>query len=71
MPPKLQHEYPPMLYDLMIRPDQDAVRIWLRERGLVAVERSLMENVVALSSSVDLDLVYDAASDRYKFRTVR
>lgn len=51
----------PSLADLTTRTDEDIVRIWLAERGLVAVERELAQ--VCASSGV-LG-AYDANLDRY------
>jgi hypothetical protein len=50
------------LADLKTRSDEDVVRIWLAERGWVAVERSIMDD---MRSALPSRVVYDAKADRY------
>lgn len=52
------------LYDLKTRSDEDVVRMWLAERGMVAVERTLADELIKISGP-DLGAIYDARRDRY------
>ena len=54
------------LADLMhVRPDHDVVRMWLAERGLVAVDRKLMDEVAALENGNPFNVYYEVSNDRY------
>ena len=43
--------------------DIEIVRIWLRDRGLVAVDRELMNRLAAVDRK--LGVVYDPSTDRF------
>ena len=53
------------LDELRSRSDVDVIRIWLADRGLVAVERDLIHEVAALTGGNPFNVVYDATTDRY------
>lgn len=52
------------LSDLKSRTDDEVVRIWLAERGFVAVDRRLMDAVVR-NVGKKLGVVYHADGDYY------
>ncbi len=56
------------LADLQVPPsDDDAVRQWLADRGLVTAERCLLESLAACDEPAGgrLKAVYDGSTDRY------
>ena len=55
------------LAEISYTSDDEIVRIWLAERGLVAVERALMEKLAAPSGGV---ATYYTGVDRYYDRAV-
>ncbi len=57
-------EHQDSIADLKNRSDETVVRIWLADRGLIAVQRELMDEVVH-HWGVTLHIVYDAHTDRY------
>ena len=52
------------LADISKTTDDEIVRIWLAERGLVAVERALAEPLAAVHGTA----IYDPRLDRYYSR---
>ncbi len=54
------------LADLIIREDEEAVRIWLAEHGLVAVERGLMDKLTHIDGKPRDLAAYRANEDIWR-----
>jgi hypothetical protein len=54
----------PGLADIKERTDSEVVRLWLADRGFVAVERVLMETLAAHDTN-SIGIVYHAGDDYY------
>ncbi len=54
------------LMGLINRSDEDTVRLWLADRGLVAVERKLMEEIAAMDNGNPFKVCYIPEYDRYE-----
>ena len=58
----------PSLAEISKISDEKIVQIWLSERGLVAVERSVMERLASLligAGNIAPRVLYDSQQDRY------